>query len=509
MFLLNKAFHKKEAQGGVPPKNRGPFSFAHPMDPSSPESGAVKFWPLDSQGSTILDMNGDGYGDIALADKMKGVVYLAYGGADLTSSFDLNTLNGTNGIYIWPNNTVYSSDYSMVSGDINGDGFADLVLGIVSENLPPPHDKFGKVFVVYGGANLEENIFLDQLTEKSGLVIAGRPGDGSFGGKVTTGKFNRGYYDDILISDGIVDPQTNTSYAGYIFFGNHNLSSHYTIANLLSGEGCVVTDIVNTTYGVTVGVGRITGNLIDDLVIRPLAGRVYLVYGTNTFPFDIDLAKIGGQIDGTIFISKDKEGLSDLGYSIAIGDVNDDGLEDMMVTTYDGPAVYVVYGNRYFPPSFGTEIANGKRGMMLVSDSPYSSIFGEVAAIGDWNGDGIGDMAVQDDSRTIIVYGSRRLPRSVSLSSIDGYNGVAINTYGYFNAAFGDVNEDGFAELVVSNYLVYGRECLSLPEPSPTGLEGWKIVLITGVCVGVLGIGGTGAAMWLCMRKKRQYTTIN
>ncbi len=544
--LEQPPFHKRKAEGDSA-LNNGPFSYAHPMDPLSPGSGTIQFgipphqgiiW--ESRGAAVLDINGDSYGDIALT--AQNVIYVIYGFKERGQEprfFDLNTLNGNNGIYIWDNNTqiLFCSSESfgscpMTSGDINGDGFADLVISSMVTSSSKPTEA-GHVIVVYGGPNLKKDIFLDQLDTNSGLIITGRYGANGFGSSVATGKLNHDCYDDILIGERTLTDGKNTSYAGYIVFGSKNLS-HFTISSLVPGGGCEIKDVspLDMSLGSSVRAGHVTGEILDDVIVgapaapyvlappRPGTGQVYLVYGKTAFPFDIELGKLKSQT-GSIFSPKDVPTIGRLGQYSAVGDVNGDGLEDIMVTANNGQsiydvahAIYVVYGRRDFPFSFGTEIADGQQGMMLTTESlPVNFLYWRQLVIGDWNGDGIGDMAEGmycEGSKPLVflAYGSRHLPQSLPLSSIDGYNGVVIQADGSLSLALGDVDGDGFKDLIAGNYLIYGRERLLSPEPSPAGLAPWKLALITGICAGVLGVGGM-AVQYMIMRKRRGYLAVN
>ncbi|MFN6483413.1 MULTISPECIES: hypothetical protein [unclassified Nostoc] len=115
--------------------------------------------PFDSLGwsvSSAGDINGDGIDDLIIAapnantigSGQSYVVYGSKGGFD--AQFDLSTLNGTNGFII---NGISSSVKSVRgAGDVNGDGFDDLILGAFDAD--PNGDRSGQSYVVFGGKNI-------------------------------------------------------------------------------------------------------------------------------------------------------------------------------------------------------------------------------------------------------------------------------------------------------------------------------------------------------------------
>ena len=98
----------------------------------------------DYSGSSVSaagDINSDGYADLIIGaygypgGSGKGRSYVVFGGSGVGSSgvFDLSSLNGINGFKLDGENNNDGSGYSVsVAGDINGDGYADLLIGAYS-----------------------------------------------------------------------------------------------------------------------------------------------------------------------------------------------------------------------------------------------------------------------------------------------------------------------------------------------------------------------------------------
>src|SRR5205814_7736488 len=136
---------------------------------------------LDDSGNAVSgagDVNGDGFDDLLIgafpyaalfrSKTLAGESYVVFGKADwsATATLDLATLNGTNGF------TLLGVDASDVSGnavsgagDVNGDGFDDLLIGAsdadAAGNLK---DDAGESYVVFGKADWSATPILDLST---------------------------------------------------------------------------------------------------------------------------------------------------------------------------------------------------------------------------------------------------------------------------------------------------------------------------------------------------------
>ena len=415
---------------------------------------------------------------------------------------ELSTLNGTNGFQI--NGTNGLSGYAVSGiGDVNGDGLSDVIIGAYAADSGGINN-MGESYVVYGltnGFSSQINVF--ELNGNNGFKIVGID-DGDYSGYSVSGAgdVNGDKVDDIIIGAPQADP-SGRSQAGeaYVIYGCTNgFPAAFELSSLNGTNGFQLNGI--TALGLCAssvsGAGDVNNDGVDDIIIgahnvSSAAGESYVVYGrADNFPTIFELSSLNGsngfRISGT-------ENLAYSGCSVSgAGDVNNDGIDDLIVGAYQASPVgrdyagksYVVYGQIN---SFSWRILlsdlNGTNGFQLNGIDPSDRCGLSVSGAGDLNNDGIDDALIGapglglSHGESYVVYGrSIGFPASFELSSLDGTNGFQINGYGF--AAYsgfsvsdaGDANGDGIDDIIIGafnvrpcnnmmsageSYLVYGR----------------------------------------------------
>ncbi|NQV24036.1 MAG: FG-GAP repeat protein, partial [Rhodopirellula sp.] len=218
-------------------------------------------------------------------------------------------------------------------------------------------------------------------------------------------------------------------------------------------------------------IGDLDGDGINDLVV---GAKNDDTGGTNRGAVYILLMNADGTVKSSTKIAsgisggptlKDGDGFGEA--VAALGDLDGDGITDLAVgaigdgTTNVG-AVYILLLNADGTAKHVTRIASNKGGGPGLSS--YDHFGASVASIGDFDGDGIGDLAVgvrSDNTGSadrgavyVLLLNSNGTVRSHQKIA-DGVGGLAANTlktndsFGFAVASVGDLNGDGITDLAV------------------------------------------------------------
>ena len=165
----------------------------------------------------------------------------------------------------------------------------------------------------------------------------------------------------------------------------------------------------------------------------------------GAFPAEIDLSALNGA-DG--FALDGASGFESAGFSVSdAGDVNGDGIDDIAIGTAGAGVGYVVFGtDQGFPARSSLSTLDGTDGFALAG-AGY-----DVSGAGDVNGDGIGDVMTTAPwaATTYVVLGSNQgFPAVFDVSTLDGTNGFAVNRAEYDVSGAGDVNGDGIGDIII------------------------------------------------------------
>ncbi|MEP2610380.1 MAG: putative Ig domain-containing protein, partial [Cyclobacteriaceae bacterium] len=440
--------------------------------------------------SSAGDVNGDGIDDILIGAKGKGLynpssgaTYVIFGAAgSFPSSLDINDLYSNGNGFLIEGNSNNSSGYSVSSaGDVNGDGFDDILIGAPYASVGG-YDYVGLTYVVFGKSEAFD--FINQVSDldgTNGFVINGAGEYYEMGSSVSNaGDVNGDGIDDILIGAPGASDYSNGSYSGktYVVFGDDSpFAATLDVDDLDGTNGFVVVgeDEYNFSGKSVSRAGDVNGDGIDDILIgapytyannSDYAGKSYVVFGKNTaFAGTLEL----GALDGSngFVISGVNEG-DYLGASVSnAGDVNGDGIDDFLMGSKgfdsdngdngEAGATYVVFG-KTAPFSAALELfdLDGTNGFVIEGAYSEDYLGSSVSDVGDMNGDGLDDILIgaYGTSKAFVVFGST-VDFNVSISpyDLDGSNGFILFGYddetGRSVSNAGDLNGDGINDILI------------------------------------------------------------
>ncbi|HEX8233154.1 MAG TPA: hypothetical protein VF559_07410 [Caulobacteraceae bacterium] len=418
-------------------------------------------WSVSGAG----DVNGDGFADVVIGAPEYGFdyylnpmagghAYVVFGHSGAFGNIDLSSapLDGTDGFQL-VGEAVYDAAGWSVSdaGDVNGDGLKDLLVGAQQADSGA-----GKTYVVYGKASgFGDTVDLSDVAGGTGGFAIGGAAAGDQGQQSQVGHFvssagdiNGDGFDDLMISGRYADAGGGTGNGGaFVLFGARSGLASLDLGTAVLDGGNGFT-IVGGDDGDRAGwsisdVGDVNGDGFRDLAVgAPYAssgdGAAYVVFGkASGFAAQLDLSALG--TDG-FAIEGASGGADRVGRTVSsAGDLNGDGYDDLVVSSFFGAEAYVVFGKASGFGALDVATLSGDDGFKIQG---FSGAPGAVSAAGDVNGDGFDDLLVADqaDSTTYLILGA---------ASLDGSTNHVTNQ--------GTAGADGMAGTGAANVMIGGR----------------------------------------------------
>ncbi len=381
------------------------------------------------------DVNGDGYSDVIVGawrnnagGAYSGRAYIYYGGPGADATADV-TLTG-----------AAASDYFGFSvggaGDVNGDGYSDVIVGAYMNDAGA--SDAGRAYVYYGGPAMDET---------ADVTLTGAAASDYFGCSVAgAGDVNGDGYADLIVGAYGNDAGGSSAGRAYVYYGGPVMD--------VTADATLTGAAANDYFGLSVaGAGDVNGDGYDDIIVGAYgndaggssAGRAYVYWGGSTVDTTADVT-LTGAATGDLF-----------GSCVAsAGDVNGDGYSDIIVGAYRYDAGGNDVGRAYL-------YLNSLVGFDIPDEWFTGAAAGDylgfsAANAGDVNGDGYDDVIVgaisndaggTDAGRAYIYYGGPRMDATPDVT----LTGAAAGDYfGTSVASAGDVNRDGYCDVIVGAY---------------------------------------------------------
>lgn len=380
-------------------------------------------------------------------------------------------------------------------GDLNGDGYDDIAIGVPDEDLGAAPDA-GLVHVMRGsrrGPLARGDVILTQQT----FGGAHEPSD-RFGGAIAYGDFDGDGRDDLALGAAAEDlfGLRDTGVVHVLYGAARGLVGRN---QLLSQQGRIGgVPQAGDFFGAALAVGNFNGDRYDDLVIgvpgkdrrrgtRIAAGAVVVVYGGPGGLRGVG-SKLFSQVGSVVGVPQDFDAF---GVAVAAGDLNGDGFDDIAVGV-PGEAIGGRESAGQVNVLFGSRLGLRRSGNVAVNRADAGAAieggeaFGRAVAIGDFDGDGVGELVASapganGSAGAVSVFDDG--PRSPGRTLVPGEGTVtgpaeAGAEWGR-SLAIGDFNRDGDDDLAVG-----------APFATVAGRSAAGTVTIIGGDPGGLGVPG-------------------
>lgn len=372
--------------------------------------------------------------------------------ADYPGLVDLDELDGSNGFTLIDTTPSARLGLDVANaGDVNGDGLDDTIITMRVTNSGPQFN-----YVVFGSTEpLPMDFDLSTLDGTNGFIIEAAAGTRQWFAQ-GVGDINGDGYADIAVGSSS-DPVHDYEYEDLnVVFGGPDFEASLSLGALDGTNGFTLTTPDNSSRNWQfAGVGDTNGDGFDDVALGDRYSAQLLYGAADGF------APAAPLLDATVQPFSPNTSPFGAAAGGSLGDINGDGLADMAFGND------VLFGRADgYDPALTSEELDGSNGFRLVGEVGIRS----VTSVGDVNGDGYDDFAVSAPGmpahghiragEVYVVFGTADgWDAELDLTALDGSNGFVVRgetlwQLGDDVAAAGDVNGDGFDDVVMTN--VYG-----------------------------------------------------
>ncbi len=388
------------------------------------------------------DVNGDGYSDVIVGANMydngqadEGAAFIYHGSATGIST--------TAAAVVESNQASANSGTSVGgAGDVNGDGYSDVIVG--APFFSDGEGNEGAAFIYHGSAagistTAATTVESNQLLAFLGISVAG------------AGDVNGDGYSDVIVGAYLYDHGESNEGAAFIYHGSAAGISTTAAALVESNQA-------SASFGASVaGAGDVNGDGYSDVIVGAYTYDNGISNEGAAFIYQGSAAGISTTAAAMV---ESNQASAYLGAAVAsAGDVNGDGYSDVIVGAYlydngesNEGAAFIYHGSA---ASISTTAA------ALVESNQASANFGAaVASAGDVNGDGYSDVIVgaytydngESNEGAAFVYLGSAAGISTTPAAMLESNQASAN-FGYSVAGAGDVNGDGYSDVIVGAYM--------------------------------------------------------
>jgi FG-GAP repeat len=453
-----------------------------PAATSAAHAGAAQ-----ATGSLEADFNNDGFADLAVGVSQEDIGSLDGAGAVNVLYGSAGGLSGTGSQAFWQGaggvaGTAEGADgfgNALAAGDFDNDGFADLAVGVPGEGIGAAVGA-GAVNVLYGSAGGLTGTGSQLFWQGAGGVAGNPEAFDLFGLTLSAGDFDNDGFADLAVAAPLEDiGNLEDAGAVNVLYGAAGGLAGAGSQLFFQGAGGVAGNAeAGDQFGRSLASGDFNNNGVADLAVGvpseavggiTAAGAVNVLYGSGG-----GLSGAGSQLfwQGTGGAAGTLEANDRFGSALAAADFNNNGFADLAAgvpgedvgSINAAGAVNILYGAGGGLSGAGSQLF--WQGAGGVAGNPEGGdLFGREVAAGDFNNNGVSDLAVsvpfeaigavRDAGAVNVLYASTASGLSGAGSQLfwQGASGVAGSAeeqdlFGWAISA-GDFNNNGFADLAI------------------------------------------------------------
>jgi hypothetical protein len=392
--------------------------------------------------ATAGDVNGDGISDVIVGANQydngqsnEGRAYVYHGSASGLSTTPAWTAESNQ------SEAQFGSGVS-TAGDVNGDGFSDVIVGAEQYDNVPADE--GRAYVYHGSAS--------GLAATAAWTAESNQSGSAFGAEVSAaGDVNGDGFSDVIVGARFFDSGQTDEGRAYVYHGSATgLAAAAAWVRESNQEGAVFGNAVGTA-------GDVNGDGFSDVIVGAAGydniesgeGQAYVYHG--------GAAGLGLSPEWT---AESNQANASFGFSVATaGDVNGDGFSDIIVGASNFDNGHSNEGRAYVYHGATTGLASAPA-WMAESNQVDARLGNAVATAGDVNGDGFADVIVgartfdngeNDEGRAFVYHGTAAGLATTAAWTAEGGQGFA--ELGIAVATAGDVNGDGYSDVIVGAHL--------------------------------------------------------